>query len=49
VLCHHAREDEGLLGVGEARVLIDLGRLQDLLEEGVLVVAAGHDSLVFRG
>jgi hypothetical protein len=35
---HHSGEGEGLLEVGEARVLIGFGRLQDLLEEGVLVV-----------
>jgi hypothetical protein len=48
-LRHHAREAEGLLEVEEARVLVGLGRLQDLLEEGLFVVAVGHDCLVLRG
>jgi hypothetical protein len=49
VLRHHAREGEGLLEVGEALVLLGLGRLQDPLEEGVLVVASCYDFLVLRG
>jgi hypothetical protein len=49
VLRHHAYEGEGLLEVGEALVLVGLGRLQDLLEEGLLVVAASHDCLVLPG
>jgi hypothetical protein len=49
VLRHHAHEGEGLLEVREALVLVGLGRFQDLLEEGLLVVADGGDHLVLRG
>jgi hypothetical protein len=38
MLRYHPGEGEGLLEVGEARVLVGLVRLQDLLQEGVLVV-----------
>jgi hypothetical protein len=37
------------LEVEKALVLLGLGRLQDLLEEGVLVVASCYDCLVLRG
>jgi hypothetical protein len=33
---HHSGEGEGLLEVVEALIFVGLGRLQDLLEEGVL-------------
>jgi hypothetical protein len=49
VLCHHAREGNGLVVAGEGRVLVGLRRLQDLLEEGVLIVAGCEDCLVLRG
>jgi hypothetical protein len=46
VLCHHAREGNGLVVVGEGRVLVGLGSLQGLLDEGVLVIAGYDDCLV---
>jgi hypothetical protein len=46
VQCHHARERNGLVVAGEGRVLVGLGCLQDLLDEGVLVVASYDDCLV---
>jgi hypothetical protein len=46
VQCHYARECNGLVVAGEGRVLIGLGRHQDLLDEGVLVVAGYDDCLV---
>jgi hypothetical protein len=35
--------------VGAQRVLVGLGRLQDLLQEGVLIVPDRQDNLVLRG
>jgi hypothetical protein len=46
VLCHHAREGNGIAVAGEDLVVVVLGRLQDLLQEGLLVVAGGDDNLV---
>jgi hypothetical protein len=40
---------KGLLEVGVRSVLFSLGHLQDLLLEGVLVVAGGKDFLVLQG
>jgi hypothetical protein len=49
VLCHHVREGNGLVLVGKDHVFVGLGCLQDLLEEGVLVVAGCDDYMVLRG
>jgi hypothetical protein len=38
VLHHHSSEHNGLLEVGERSVLVGLGRLQDLLREGVPII-----------
>jgi hypothetical protein len=47
---HHAREGNGVVVALEARVLdVGLGRLQDPLEEGLLVIATCYDRLVLRG
>jgi hypothetical protein len=46
---HHSGEGEGLLEVEEALILVGLGCLQDLLEEGVLIVASCYDCLVLQG
>jgi hypothetical protein len=40
VLRHHAREGNGVAVALEVHVIVGLGRHQDLLEEGLLVVAA---------
>jgi hypothetical protein len=49
VLCHHAREGNDIAVARVGLVLVGLGRLEDLLEEGLLVVAASHECLVLRG
>jgi hypothetical protein len=38
MLCYHHGEGEGLLKVGEARILVGPRCLQDLLQERILVV-----------
>jgi hypothetical protein len=43
------REDNGVAVAGVGLVLVSLGRLQDLLDEGLLIVATGHECLVHRG
>jgi hypothetical protein len=43
---HHAREGNGIIVALIARILVGLGCLQDLLEEGLLVVATCYDRLV---
>jgi hypothetical protein len=47
--CHHAHEGNGVAVALVARILVGLGHLQDLLEEGLLVVASCYDRLVLRG
>jgi hypothetical protein len=49
VLRHHAREGKGLLEVREVLILLGLRRPQDLLEEGIFVVASYYDCLVLHG
>jgi hypothetical protein len=49
VLCHHAHEGNDVAVAREDLVFVGLGRLQDLLEEGLLVVARCYDRLVLRG
>jgi hypothetical protein len=46
---HHAREGNGLAVAGANLVFVGLGRLQGMLEEGVLIVASFYDRLVIRG
>jgi hypothetical protein len=49
VLCHHVREGNDVGVAGEGLVLVGLGHLQDLLEEGLIIVASDDDCLVLRG
>jgi hypothetical protein len=48
MLRNHSGEGEGLLVVREALVLVGLGRLQDLLQEGLLIIAGGDSWMVLR-
>jgi hypothetical protein len=49
MLLYHSREVNGLLDVKEGCVLVGLGCLQDLLQEGLLVIPDSQDCLVLRG
>jgi hypothetical protein len=46
VLCHHAREGNDIAVAGEDLVFVGLGCLQDLLEEGLLIIASCYDRLI---
>jgi hypothetical protein len=46
VLCHHAREGNNVDVAREDLVFVGLGCLQDLLEEGLLIIASCYDRLI---
>jgi hypothetical protein len=49
VLRHHSCQFLGVMEVGEHHVHVVLGRLQDLLQEGLLIVPGSQDCLLLRG